>query len=70
MVKEVIVKDSYLLELKLDTEEKFSFDVKPYLDRGDFVILKDVEEFKDFIVDEGGICWNCGVSLSWDTILK
>lgn len=70
MVKEVIVKDSYFLELKLNTEEKVLFDVKPYLDKGDFVILKELEEFKNFIVDEGGICWSCGVSLSWDTILK
>ncbi|WP_217078257.1 DUF2442 domain-containing protein [Clostridium baratii] len=70
MVKEVIPKDDYILQLKLNTKEKILFDVKPYLNIGDFIILKDLKEFENFIADEGGVCWNCGVSLSWDTILK
>lgn len=51
MVKEVIPKDDYILQLKLNTKEKILFDVKPYLNMGDFIILKDLKEFENFIAD-------------------
>ncbi|MBI6007491.1 DUF2442 domain-containing protein, partial [Clostridium perfringens] len=46
--------------------------VEPYLEFGDFKILKDKNKFKDFEVDElEGINWLNGVlCLSKDTLLK
>lgn len=70
MVIFVTALKSFVLEISLSSGVLKFFDMSPFLERGDFVLLKDVKEFKNFTIDEGGICWSCGVSLSWNTILK
>lgn len=70
MVISVCVLDNYVLEILLSSRALVFFDIKPYFTLGDFYLLKNLDLLKNFTIDEGGICWGCGLSLSWDTVLK
>lgn len=61
----------YTLELYLNDNSKKIFDMKPYLNLGDFKRLQDWELFKTVHIDElNGIEWDCyNLSLSRDTII-
>lgn len=58
----------YELEVLFDNGETRRFDVKPYLDRGIFVRLRDQEVFRTVREVAGSIEWANGLDLSYDTL--
>ena len=65
---EVNILSDYKLLLKFDSNEQRIFDVEPYLEYEVFSPLKDENEFKNFYIDFGTVCWKCGADLSRDTL--
>lgn len=66
-VRAVRALDDYELEINFDNGETRKFDVKPYLDRGVFVRLRDADAFRDVRAVAGSIEWGNGLDLSYDT---
>lgn len=60
-VSNVIVLDNYILKLQFDDGNSGLFDCKPYLDKGVFKKLRDIEEFNKVKIAFGTIEWPCGV---------
>lgn len=58
----------YELEIDFDNGEVRRFDVKPYLDRGVFVRLRDADAFRNVGAVAGSIEWGNGLDLSYDTV--
>ena len=67
-VKSVQALEDYELEILFDNGESRRFDVKPYLDRGIFVRLRDQEAFRAVRVVAGSVEWENGLDLSYDTL--
>lgn len=69
--KSVKALPNYVLEFKLKNDTIKHFDMKPYLERGDFKSLKNWDIFKTVKLDYlEGIEWNYkNLSISKDTIL-
>ena len=67
-VKSVRALNDYELEVSFDNGECRRFDVKPYLDRGIFVRLRDHEVFRAARVVAGSVEWPNGLDLSYDTL--
>ena len=67
-VKSVRALDDYELEVSFDNGESRRFDVKPYLDRGMFVRLRDHDAFQAVRVVAGSLEWANGLDLSYDTL--
>jgi hypothetical protein len=67
-VKSVRALDDYELEVSFDNGESRRFDVKPYLDRGIFVRLRDHAVFRAPRVVAGSVEWPGGLDLSYDTL--
>ena len=67
-VKAVRALEDYELEVKFDNGESRRFDVKPYLDRGIFVRLRDQDAFRAVQVVAGSVEWANGLDLSYDTL--
>ena len=67
-VKSVCALDGYELEVWFDNGESRRFDVKPYLDRGIFVRLRDHAAFREARVVAGSVEWPNGLDLSYDTL--
>lgn len=67
-VKSVRALDNYELEIVFDNGESRQFDLKPYLDRGVFVRLRDHDTFRRVQVVAGSIEWANGLDLSYDTL--
>ena len=67
-VKSVRALDDYELEVSFDNGESRRFDVKPYLDRGIFVRLRDHAVFRAARVVAGSVEWPTGLDLSYDTL--
>lgn len=72
MFTKVIVLDNYILELHLKDGSIKYFDMKPYLNKGDFKKLRDINLFKTVRLDVlEGIEWDYkNLSLSRDTLEK
>jgi len=49
--------DNHTLILRFNDESVRRFDVKPYLDKGIFNQLKDLDYFKDFKIVFGTVQW-------------
>ena len=60
--------DDYELEISFDNRESRRFDVKPYLDRGAFVRLREHGAFQAVRVVAGSVEWANGLDLSYDTL--
>ncbi len=60
--------DDYELEVSFDNGACRRFDVKPYLDRGIFVRLRDREAFRAVRVVAGSVEWANGLDLSYETL--
>ena len=60
--------DDYELEVSFDNSESRRFDVKPYLDRGAFVRLREHGAFRAVRVVAGSVEWANGLDLSYDTL--
>jgi hypothetical protein len=67
-VKSVRALDDYELEVGFDNGESRRFDVKPYLERGVFVRLRDHAAFRAVRVVAGSVEWANGLDLSYDTL--
>ena len=67
-VRSVRALDDYRLEVAFDNGECRRFDVKPYLDRGIFVRLRDHVVFQAARVVAGSVEWPNGLDLSYDTL--
>ena len=67
-VKSVRALGDYELEVSFDNGESRRFDVKPYLDRGIFVRLRDHVVFQAVRVVAGSVEWPNGLDLSYDTL--
>jgi hypothetical protein len=67
-VKSVRALENYELEVAFDNGESRRFDVKPYLDRGVFVRLRDQAAFRAVRVVAGSVEWANGPDLSYDTL--
>ncbi len=70
MVKVVSVepRENYILYVTLSNGKKGEFDVSPYLDKGIFEELKDMNYFKLVRPAFGGIVWPRDQGFSADTI--
>ncbi len=69
-VKKVRPKSNYLLELTFSNGEKRVFDVKPYLNTGLFVQLKNETMFTSVLCTLGSIQWQNGLDLCPDTLYE
>lgn len=67
-VKSVNALRDYELEVLFENGELRRFDVKPYLDRGIFVRLRDHALFQGARVVAGSVEWPTGLDLSFDTL--
>jgi len=67
-VRAVRALDDYELEINFDNGEVRRFDVKPYLERGVFVRLREADAFRDVRAVAGSIEWGNGLDLSYDTV--
>ncbi len=67
-VKSVRALGDYELEVSFENGESRRFDVKPYLDRGIFVRLRDHGVFRAPRVIAGSVEWPGGLDLSYDTL--
>ena len=65
---EVNILSDYKLLLKFDSKEQRVFDVELYLKYEVFSPLKDKNEFRNYYIDFGTVCWKCGADLSRDTL--
>lgn len=64
----VIPEDNYKLAVTFDNGEKRLFDVAPFLDKGVFSELKNVDYFKKVKVAFGAIEWPHEQDFSKDTL--
>ena len=60
--------DDYELEVSFENGESRRFDVKPYLDRGIFVRLRNLALFQAVRVVAGSVEWPGGLDLSYETL--
>lgn len=67
-VKSVEYFQDYTLSVELSDGQAGYFDVTPYLDKGIFTQLKNVDYLKLVKVNFCGICWPAGQDFSADTI--
>lgn len=67
----VVPLSDYTLKFYLTDGSVRIFDVKPYLDKGDFIVLKNIDIFNTVFLDHlDGVCWDYkNISLSKDTIV-
>lgn len=67
-VCEISYQEPYKLKAKLSNGVEGIFDVSPYLEKGIFVPLKDINYFKRVEINFCGIAWPDGQDFSADTI--
>ena len=58
------------LELTFSNEEKKVFDMKPYLNKGRFIELKNEAMFSSVVCTMGSIQWQNGLDLCPDTLYE
>jgi hypothetical protein len=66
-IKEAKTLNEYKILLTFINGEQKVFDLKPYLNYPVFKPLNDINEFNNFIIEDGTIEWKCGADLSPDT---
>lgn len=67
-IREVHPNNDYTLSIIFDNDEEKIFDVKPYLDKGVFVQLKDRRIFNSVKPFLGGVQWINGLDFCPDTL--
>ena len=67
-VKNVIPNNDYTVNITFDNGEEKIFDVKPYLEKGIFKGLKDLNVFKSVKPFMGSIQWKHGQDFCPDTL--
>lgn len=69
-IVEVRPEDNYSLEVKFSDGQRRLLDMKPYLDKGVFNILKDERTFKTVHVSFDTVEWDCGVDLDPEFVFE
>lgn len=64
----VLPREDYSLELWFDTGNHRLFDMRPYLERGVFTQLKDLEHFKQAYVAFDTVCWPGNLDIAPETL--
>ena len=67
-VRNVEANDDYTLNLEFTDDSHKIFDVKPYLEIGDFVELKVIEVFKTAKIFMGTVQWDKELDFSPETL--
>ena len=67
-VIKVLPRDDYHLELWFDTNEHRLFDARPYLTKGVFNRLRDIDLFKQAFVALDTVCWPGSLDIAPDTL--
>lgn len=67
-VVRVLPRDDFTLELWFDTGGHRLFDARPYLDRGVFMQLRDIETFKQAHVAFDTVCWPGDLDIAPETL--
>lgn len=67
-VSEIKYVEAYKFQTRLSNGVEGIFDVSPYIDKGIFTQLKNVEYLKLTRINFAGICWPNGQDFSADTI--
>lgn len=60
---------NYFLKVTLSTGDQRYFDCKPYLERGVFTALKDIEKFQRVYVAFDTVCWPGDLDIAPETVL-
>ena len=69
-VIEVNVLEDYKLELTFDNNIVKIKDMKPYLNKGEFKKLKNIEKFKSVKISFGTISWNEEIDMCADYLYE
>lgn len=70
MFSNFTISDNFIIDFTTVAGDVLYFNLKPFLDLGDFKQLRNLELLYDCEIDElGGLNWSCGVSLSYDTLM-
>jgi hypothetical protein len=67
-VTQVLPKPDYQLELVFSTGEKKIFNARPYLEKGVFRQLKDIQAFNQAYVAFGTVCWPGNLDIAPETL--
>jgi len=67
-VVQVLPRDDFTLELWFDTGDHRLFDARPYLNRGVFTQLRDIEAFKQAHVAFDTVCWPGDLDIAHETL--
>ena len=67
-VVRVVPRENYQLEVEFSTGEVRLFDVRPYLDKGIFSLLKDQPLFARAYVAFGTVCWPNDLDIAPETL--
>ena len=67
-VTKVLPRDDFYLELWFNSGEHRLFDVRPYLDKGVFTRLRNLELFKQAFVALDTVCWPGDLDIAPETL--
>ena len=68
MVKSITYVEQYKFLIQLSNNVEGVFNVEPYINKGIFMQLKDLDYLKQVRINFAGICWPNGQDFSADTI--
>lgn len=68
LVTKVLVQDGYRLLITFSTGETKLFDARPYLEKGVFTQLKNVELFNQAYVAYDTVCWPGNLDIAPETL--
>lgn len=64
----VVPRDDFTLELWFDTGDHRLFDARPYLNKGVFVQLQNIQRFKQAYVALDTVCWPGEIDIAPETL--
>lgn len=64
----VIPRNDFSLELWFNTGDNRLFDARPYLDRGVFTRLQDIDLFKQAFIALDTVCWPGDLDIAPETL--
>jgi len=64
----VVPRDDFTLELWFDTGDHRLFDARPYLNKGVFVQLQNLQRFKQAFVALDTVCWPGEIDIAPETL--
>jgi hypothetical protein len=68
IVTQVQPLENYMLKVAFSTGEVKLFDVKPYLNKGQFIKLQDEKYFNQAYVDYETVCWPGNLDIAPETL--